>query len=337
MNAALREARKGLGQTSPNPAVGAVLVVGDKIIARGHHRMAGAPHAEVECLSQLPRPLGLHRRAKLYLTLEPCSTSGRTGPCTDVILQSGIKTVIIGAIDPNPRHNGRGVALLKAAGITVRLGILADECTTLNEAFNKWIVTGTPFVIAKCGMTLDGHLTRRRGESRWITGVAARRHAHELRARVDAILVGAETVRRDDPKLTIRHGHGGKQPYRVVVTRSGNLPTKARLLRDRFKKRTLIYRNQSLSEVLSDLGRKEVTSVLIEGGGRILGEALDNGLVDQVQICIGPLVTGGPVVAFSGQGYPTSGTAPKLARIAYRNLGTDICITGYPSFNGPHE
>ena len=168
MRAALGEAKKALGQTSPNPAVGAVLVVGNRIVSRGHHRGAGRDHAEVECLHNFGARLPA--RATLYVTLEPCSTEGRTAPCTDAILQAGIRNVVIGAIDVNPRHSGKGIVQLRNAGVSVREGVLADDCAQINEAFNKWIVTERPFVIAKCGMSLDGRLTRPAGESRWITG-----------------------------------------------------------------------------------------------------------------------------------------------------------------------
>src|SRR5437867_11574791 len=196
IRAALEEARKALGRTSPNPAVGAVLVMNNRIVAKGHHREAGRDHAEIECLRDFGAPVPA--RATLYVTLEPCSTAGRTAPCTDAIIKAGIKNVVVGAIDVNPRHSGKGIMQLRNAGVNVREGILADECAQINEAFNKWIVTGRPFVIAKCGMSLDGRLTRPPGEPGWITDRLARRHARELRGRVDAVLVGADTVRVDN-------------------------------------------------------------------------------------------------------------------------------------------
>ncbi|PYL09594.1 MAG: bifunctional diaminohydroxyphosphoribosylaminopyrimidine deaminase/5-amino-6-(5-phosphoribosylamino)uracil reductase RibD [Verrucomicrobia bacterium] len=166
--------------------------------------------------------------ATLYVTLEPCSTHGRTGACTSELIKAGVRTVVIGALDVNPRHRGRAVPQLQAAGVEVRTGILGEDCRRLNEAFNKWIVTRRPFVIAKCGMSLDGRLSRREGEPRWITDSVARRHSHQLRAQVDAILVGAETLRADNPQLTVRGVSGARQPWRVVVTRSGKLPKTAR-------------------------------------------------------------------------------------------------------------
>src|SRR6202011_1446713 len=210
MREALSEAQKSLGDPSPNPAVGAVLVSQNRIVARGHHRRAGLPHAEVECLHGLKRRVP--KDAVLYVTLEPCSSVGRTGACTDAIMRAGVKSVVIGATEPNPRHRGRAIEVLRDAGIKVLPGVLAEECAVLNEAFNKWIATGIPFVIAKCGMSLDGRLTRPSREGRWITSTTARHHAHELRARVDAILVGAETIRNDNPRLTARNGSRVRQP-----------------------------------------------------------------------------------------------------------------------------
>jgi diaminohydroxyphosphoribosylaminopyrimidine deaminase/5-amino-6-(5-phosphoribosylamino)uracil reductase len=334
MRAALKEARRALGQTSPNPVVGAVLVNSNRIIAKGHHRQAGCPHAEIVCLRDFGN--AIPAAATLYVTLEPCSTTGRTSPCTDEIIKAGLKTVVIGTVDVNPRHAGRGVALLRDEGIKVRVGVLTEECTSLNEAFNKWIVTGRPFVVAKCGMSLDGRLTRRSGESRWITSAAARQHAHALRAQVDAIVVGAATVRIDNPRLTARNAQQARQPWRVVLTRSGKLPPQARLFTDRFAERTLVYRGKSLRTVLADLGKRNVTSVLLEGGGEVLGQALDAHLIDKVQVYLGPILTGGPVLAFPGRGADATEHAAHLDGIAYRRLGQNVCITGYPRFPERH-
>ena len=331
MRAALDEAKKALGRTSPNPAVGAVLVIDDRIVSKGHHREAGQAHAEVECL------LGFRAippRATLYVTLEPCSTTGRTAPCTDAIIKAGVKNVVVGATDLNPRHTGRGLVTLRDAGVRVRDGILAEECTRLNEAFNKWIVTGRPFVIAKCGMSLDGRLTRPPDEARWITGREARRHVHQLRARVDAVLVGAQTVRADNPRLTVRGIRGTRQPWRVVLTRSGKLSPRARLFTDKSASRTLIYRRKSLASVLKHLGQRGITSVLIEGGGEVLGKTLDQRLIDKVQIYLGPILTGGPIVAFPGQGAGKTADALRLRRIEYQQIGETISISGYPDVPG---
>ena len=331
MRMALQEARRALGRTSPNPAVGAVLVVNNQVISRGHHRQAGGPHAEIECIRNLRR--ALPARSTLYVTLEPCSTVGLTPPCVTEIINARIRNVVIGAIDVNPRHAGRAVSFLEDAGISVRVGVLSNECAVLNEAFNKWIVTGKPFVIAKCGMSLDGRLTRPPGEPHWITSAAARRHARALRANVDAILVGAETVRMDDPRLTIREpGRNRRQPLRVIISRSGVLPKRAQVFTDRYADRTVVYRGKALPSVLRDLGRKEIVSVLIEGGGETLGQALDQRLIDKLQLYMGPLLTGGPVLAFAGRGAKSTRAAPRLERVIYHKIDNDICVTGYPIY-----
>jgi diaminohydroxyphosphoribosylaminopyrimidine deaminase/5-amino-6-(5-phosphoribosylamino)uracil reductase len=329
MRAALLEARKGLGHTSPNPAVGAVLVIDRKIVAKGHHQGAGLPHAEIECLRRFNKPVP--KRAILYVTLEPCSTKGRTGPCTAAIIEAGVRRVVIGATDPNPNHAGRGIELLERTGLNVRAGVLAGECSALNEAFNKWIQTRRPFVIAKCGMSLDGRLSPPPHETRWITSTASRRHAQGLRGQVDAILIGAKTLRADDPRLTARLG-GAKQPWRIILSRSGALPRRARLFTDRFATRTIVYGDKNLEDVLRELGEKEITSVLIEGGGEILGQALDQRLVDKVQLYLGPIFTGGPVVAFPGIGGASTAQAARLERIRYERIGQDVCVIGYPIY-----
>ncbi len=328
MRAALHEAKKALGQTSPNPAVGAVLVINNRIVAKGHHREAGRDHAEIECLRDFGAPVPA--RATMYVTLEPCSTAGRTGPCTNAILSAGVRNVVVGTADVNPRHSGKGIMQLRNAGVTVREGILADECARLNEGFNKWISSGRPFVIAKCGMSLDGRLTRAAVESRWITGRSARRHARELRTRVDAVLVGAETVRVDNPRLTVRSTRWARQPWRIVLTRSGKLPRHAHLFSDQAAARTLIYKRKTLSTVLKDLGKRAITSVLIEGGGEVLGQALDARLIDKVQLYLGPVLSGGPVIAFPGRGAVNAANALRLSRVSYQRIGQSVCISGYP-------
>ena len=327
MRAALIEARRGLGHTSPNPAVGAVIVRGGRIVARGFHHRAGLPHAEIEALRALKKP-GLAAGATIYVTLEPCSTHGRTPPCVSAIIAAGFKRVVIGAIDPNPAHAGRGVKLLRAAGIVVTTGVLESECRELNAAFNHWIVTQLPLVIAKAGMSLDGRLTRPPGEGQWLTNASARTDAHRLRAQVDAILIGAETLRADNPRLTVRGVRGARQPWRVVVTRSGKLPKTAHLFTDEHRDRTLVYRGKSLRTVLRDLGRRQITSVLIEGGGQILGEAFDRRLVQRVHFYVAPLLCGGPVVAVGGLGAGSSEESLKIPNPAYAKLGDNLRLTG---------
>src|SRR5580692_6890248 len=212
MQLALRLASKGLGKTSPNPAVGSVLVRDGTVISSGWHRCAGGPHAEIEALSALPNP-GSAAGATLYVTLEPCSTIGRTPPCTDAIIAAKIGRVVVGAIDANPRHQGRGLVQLRHAGIAITTGVLEEECGLLNVGFNKWIITRMPWVIAKVAQSMDGRITRPAGEPQWLSNNRSLRLVQCLRASVDAILVGAETVRRDDPRLTVRPSMAGLQPW----------------------------------------------------------------------------------------------------------------------------
>ena len=327
MREALDEARKGAGLTSPNPAVGAILVQRGRILARGYHRQAGADHAEVDCLHKMSDPIS--PGAILYVTLEPCSTRGRTAPCVDYIIQRGVRHVVIGAVDPNPKHRGRAIEVLLQAEIEVSTGVLESECIQLNEAFNKWIITQEPFVVAKCGMSLDGRLTAPPTDSQWITSAQSRRDAQELRATVDAIIVGAETIRQDNPRLTVRIRAAGKQPWRVILTRSGRLPRNSNVFCNSHAARTLIYRKQRLRTVLQDLGRREITSVLIEGGGEVLSEALDQGLIDKVQIYIGSKFTGGNVLAFGGRGAHSTAESFRLRSPRYDRLGDDLRVTGY--------
>lgn len=322
---AIVEARKGLGFTSPNPAVGAVIVKGGRVLAVGHHRGAGKPHAEIEAIRALKSPALAHG-ATLYVTLEPCSTHGRTPPCTDAIFDHGFARVVYGATDPNPAHAGRAAKLLRAAGIEVISGVLAQECAALNEAWNHWIVTRQPFLIAKCGMSLDGRISSH-PESRWITSEASRADAMRLRASVDAILVGGGTVRADNPKLTLRDVEG-RQPWRVVWTRSGKLPTDCHLLTDRLRDRTLVFEKESLEATLAALGAMDVTSVLIEGGGATLGEAFDRHLVHRVVFYVAPQMLGGPIPAVGGRGAGSNEEGLRLENPTYIRIGDDLRIEG---------
>jgi len=342
MRRALALARRGIGRTSPNPAVGAVLVHGGKIIGEGWHRRAGMPHAEVEALADAgvlspesgvlspesvvrSRDSGLRtgdsglRSSTLYVTLEPCCTHGRTPPCTGAIIAAGIRRVIVAATDPNPKHRGRGLRLLRRAGIRVEAGLLAGEATALNEPFNKWVTTGLPLVIAKAALSLDGKMATRTGDSKWITSGAARREAHKLRARVDAVMVGANTVIRDDPRLTLRHGVRGRQPWRVVV---GRCPRTAKLLNDACRERTILFTTRggrvNLRAALRKLGRMGITSVLIEGGPTLLSAAFDAGLVDKVAFFFAPKVIAGSA----------SVAKAKAVRGAWRKIGAEILFEG---------
>lgn len=325
MRAALREARRGLGHTSPNPAVGALIVRGGRIVARGFHRGAGKPHAEIEAMAAL-KNARLTRGATIYVTLEPCSTHGRTPPCVEAIVRGGFARVVIGAIDPNPAHAGRGILLLRKAGIEVVAGILDDECRELNVAFNKWIVTRMPFVIAKAALSLDGRLTRPPGEGQWLSSAASRADAHELRASVDAILVGAGTVRADNPRLTVRGVKDARQPWRVVLAGKHSLPKSAHLFTDEHCDRTIVFRGKTLRVVLRELGRRNITSVLIEGGGTVLGEAFDRRLVDRVQFYLTPILCGGPEV-IGGRGAGATVESLALENPCYTRIGSEVRVT----------
>src|SRR5471030_1124525 len=244
---ALELAQRGSGLTLPNPRVGAVLVRGGRIIGEGWHQRAGAPHAEVHAVADAKKRGHSVAGATLYVTLEPCSTHGRTPPCTDLILREKIARVVFAATDPNPAHAGVAARLLRSAGIAVSSGLLAEEATALNRDFNWWIVRRRPWVVAKIALSLDGCIVTPPTDDRWLTSPAARTIAHELRWESDAILVGAETARQDNPRLTVRvPGRalvrpGKVQPWRIVVTRSGKLPRELHLFSDRHRDRTLMF------------------------------------------------------------------------------------------------
>lgn len=338
MRLALAEARRALGFTSPNPAVGALIAKNRRVLAKGFHRRAGLPHAEIEAMSALRSPAQA-RGATIYVTLEPCSTHGRTPPCVEAIIRAGFARVVIGAIDPNPKHAGRGVALLEQAGIEVTTGVLADECAVLNVAFNRWIVTRHPWVIAKAGLSLDGRITRPPGEGQWLTSEASRADAQQLRLRADAIIIGANTLREDDPRLTVRLGGAAekKQPWRVVVSSGKNpLPAHAHLFTDEHRDRTLLFAGKSLRAILRELGRKyDVTCALIEGGTRVLGEAFDRRLVDEVCFYLAPLLCAGPGVAVGGNGVSAPADAPPLLGVEYRQIGSDLRMSGLVQRSAP--
>lgn len=290
MRLAVADARRGEGLTSPNPCVGAVLVKDGAMVSSGWHHRAGGPHAEVEALRGRDA-----RGGTLYVTLEPCSTHGRTPPCVGTIIAAGVSRVVWGADDPNPAHAGRAREILTSAGVAVTTGVLEEECRSVIAPFAKLITTGLPYVIAKAGMSLDGRITRPAGEGQWITGEAARADAMKLRARCDAILVGAETVRRDNPALTLRGPDipdGKEQPWRVALTRSGILPPEAQILTDAHRQRTLVMSDMPLADVLRSLAARGVMQVLIEGGGHVLAQAFSARLVDEAVFYIAPLISG---------------------------------------------
>jgi len=355
MARALDVARQALGRVSPNPAVGAVVVRDGAIVGEGCTQPPPGPHAEAVALSQAGEAA---RGATMYVTLEPCDHQGRVGPCTLSILEAGIAEVHVATIDPNPLVNGKGVARLKAAGLRVHFGEHEEEAREFNEAFIKYITTGLPFVTAKFAMSLDGKLATRTGESRWITGEASRQHAHGLRRVADAILVGVNTVLSDDPQLTVRTGEEvARQPLRVVTDSLACTPSAARLLHEPGKAviavthladedRVAALRHAGadvwqapivnglvdLGWLLAELGRREITSVLVEGGATLLGSVFDQGMADKVVAYIAPMVIGGRLApaAIAGQGVAGLEQALRLGRVRVERLGEDVLVVGYP-------
>jgi diaminohydroxyphosphoribosylaminopyrimidine deaminase/5-amino-6-(5-phosphoribosylamino)uracil reductase len=316
MRMALRLAARAKGRTSPNPMVGAVVVKNGKIIGRGYHEKAGMPHAERVALSKAGKAAN---RATLYVTLEPCShTNKRTPPCCPLVIQAGVKRVVVAMIDPNPQVSGSGIRKLRQAGIDVKTGVLKFEATRLNEAFIKHVTTGTPFVTLKVAQTLDGRIATSSGESKWITGKEAREEGHRLRNAHDAILVGVSTVLNDDPSLTARIP-GGRDPVRVVVDSSLRIPLRSRVLTQKSAAPTIVatisankariealqkagaevIRTRArkgrvdLTELVKRLGQRDIMSVLIEGGSEINASALKEGVVDKVVLFLAPLLMTG--------------------------------------------
>lgn len=331
MSMAIQEARRGIGLTSPNPPVGAVIVRDGELIGTGHHRLAGGPHAEIEALKQAREKFPTRLKgATIYITLEPCSTQGRTPPCTAALIEAGLVRVVYGTGDPNPAHQGRADTLLKPEGIRVVSGVLEKECADLIRPFKKWISTGLPYIIAKAGQSLDGRITRPPGEPQWITNEAARAHGRRLRQRVDAILVGAETIRRDNPLLTLRDGSGqsGKpQPWRVILSRSGELPQDAHVFTDEFKERTLVLPSMEFADAMKELAKREITSVLIEGGGIILGQAFRGGFVDEAHWYLAPRFCGGGRPSLAGLAFEHS---IEMTHVQILPLGDNVLVSGYP-------
>ncbi len=361
MAQALRLAKRAYGRTSPNPMVGAVLVREGQVIGRGWHHKAGAPHAEVEALADAARRGHAVAGATIYVTMEPCCTYGRTPPCTEALMRAGVSRVVVAAVDPNPRHAGRGLELLRQAGITVDSGALAAESQRLNEAFNHWIVNRTPWVTAKSAMTLDGKIATASGESKWITGPASRAHAHRLRLGADAVLVGVETVLADDPSLTLRTQPGFRVPAAVPLKRRIILDTRARtplgcrLVSDDARANTLVVVGESadpakiaalqarvmliraperegridLQWLLPELGQMSIQHLLVEGGGTVLAAFFESGLVHRTAFFYAPRILGGEESrrSVAGRGFRSLAEAPSLTDVESRRFGEDLFIT----------
>ncbi|MDB4383803.1 bifunctional diaminohydroxyphosphoribosylaminopyrimidine deaminase/5-amino-6-(5-phosphoribosylamino)uracil reductase RibD [Akkermansiaceae bacterium] len=327
---ALKEGRKGVGLTAPNPPVGAVLVKDGIELARGWHRRAGKPHAERDALSKVP--VDEARGATAYVTLEPCSTQGRTGACTEALIGVGVARVVYGARDPNPSHVGGANEILQGAGIEVVQGVLEEECLELVRGFAMVQSEGRPWVIAKTAMSLDGRINRPPGEGQWLSGPLAREEVQQLRVEADAILTSGETVRRDDPALTLR-GPGIPpdkiQPWRVVMTRQELDRKGYQLFEDEWRNRTLVFQNEAKYDILRTLANEnEVNTVLLEAGGSLLGSFLDEGLIDEWVIYLAPMVTGGPTAAVGGQGSGTLEERMNLKNVRIHEVGRDLCARG---------
>lgn len=359
MRRAIALARRALGCTSPNPMVGAVLVRKGRILGEGWHHRAGQPHAEIEALQDCERNGFSPAGATLYVTLEPCCTHGRTPPCTDAIRAAKVRRVVVAATDPNPRHAGRGFNILRQAGIETHHGVLASEATRLNEAFNHWIVHRTPFVTVKAAMTLDGKTATATGESKWITGEMARRHAMTLRRGVDAILAGVNTVIADDPSLTLRSGPANHPRVacrrRIVLDPRARTPIDSKIVTDPFRATTTIVttaaaprnRRQALSQLvavweapvqgdgidlpwlLARLGSENVTHLLVEGGGETAAGFLLHGHAHRIAFYYAPKVIGGRDArrAVAGDGIGDSHQAVRLSDVESRQVGEDLFVT----------
>lgn len=358
MAKAITLAKLALGQVSPNPAVGAIIVKNREIVGRGFTQPPGGDHAEIVALKQSGE---LAQDATLYVTLEPCCHYGRTPPCTRAIIEAGIKEVHLATIDPNPLVNGKGAAELTNAGIKVISGEQLDNAKELIAAYHKHIIYGTPMVIAKFASSLDGKIATRSGESQWISSEESLKLAHSLRSFIDAIMVGANTVLRDNPHLTIRGscGRGGlvrNQPLRIVIDGKGRTSPSALVFQEQGESLLVTARSLSaaekqpflknnveilelpaddgqvnLQELMLILGQRGITSVMVEGGGVLLGSLFDQGMVDRVFAFIAPLIIGGrdATQAIAGNGVEKLADAYRLKRIKIKQIDNDILISGY--------
>jgi len=358
MEQALSLAKLALGQASPNPAVGAVVVKKGVVVGQGYTQPPGSHHAEVLALKQAGKEA---RGGVMYVTLEPCCHYGRTPPCSRAITTAGISEVHMAMLDPNPIVSGRGKDELEEEGIKTYLGEHEEQAREINEAYTKFITTGIPFVTAKFAVSLDGKIATRKGDSRWITGSEARRYAHNLRHTTDAIMAGVNTVLADDPHLTTRccGGRGGtarKQPLRVIVDSEGRTPLSARVFKEPGKTLLALGRKATpkekatfarvgaevlelpateglvdLERLLEALGEREITSILVEGGGILLGSLFDRRLVDKVIAFIAPIIIGGAEArtAVAGRGVDKVADSFRLERVSVERFGDDLALSGY--------
>lgn len=356
MHFALELAEKSRGRTSPNPLVGAVIVRDNTIVGEGYHQKAGEAHAEVHALNQAGE---LARGATLYVTLEPCCHWGRTQPCTKAIVRAGIANAFVAVEDPNPRVNGNGMRELRDAGIQVNVGLFEREARRLNEVYLKYAATKQPFVILKAACSLDGKIATASGESQWITSQASRTKGHEIRDQVDAILVGVETVLNDNPSLSTRlPNRRGKNPIRIVMDSHARTPPTAKILNPDYGAGAIVaVTERANSENLADLkavgaeilavqekdgrvcmemlmfelGRRSITSVLVEGGGEVNASALRAGIVDKVMFFYAPKLIGGSAAAgpIGGEGIQCLSEAYKLRDLTVTHINGDFLVEGY--------
>lgn len=357
MTRALELAEKGAGYTNPNPLVGAVIVKDGKIVGEGYHQVYGSHHAEINAINSATEDI---KGATMYVTLEPCSHYGKTPPCAEAIVKSGIKKVVVGLKDPNPLVAGRGIKVLQDNGIEVLVGVLENEGRKLNEIFLKYITTNIPFCIMKTAMTLDGKIATKTGDSKWITESLSREHVHKIRHRVSGIMVGIGTVLADDPSLTTRldYGRDNKDPIRIIVDSSGRIPLEAKVLNLKSNAKTIIAATEKinkdkvraleekgaeviitpiknngvdLSFLMKILGEKKIDSILLEGGSKINYSALEAGIVDKVNAFIAPKIIGGDTAKtpVGGAGKKYMKEAISLRDIEVHHFGNDIMIEGY--------
>lgn len=354
MRQALALAQYARGRTSPNPMVGAVIVRDGRVVGEGWHKQAGTPHAEIHALQQAG---DLAYKASIYVTLEPCSHHGRTGPCVEALIAAGIAKVIVAMTDPNPLVAGKGISRLREAGIEVIEGVLANEAAALNEVFIKWISTKKPFVLLKSAMSLDGKIAAYTGHSKWITGAQSREYVHQLRDTYDAILVGIGTVLADNPSLTTRLAYQGRNPIRIIVDSMARTPVNANVVTDGLARTIIAVTDKapqekidalkncgaevieckkeaagvSLSDLFQILGKEQITSVLIEGGAGVNASALEGHFVDKINWFIAPKIIGGtdapgPV---GGRGIANLKDARLFEDINIQTIGEDLLISAY--------
>ena len=352
MNLALKLAKKGEGGVNPNPLVGAVVVKGDTIVGQGYHAKFGGPHAEVAALNDAGEDA---RGATLFVTLEPCCHRGKTPPCTERIIKSGVSRVVVAVRDPNPLVDGKGISIITSEGIDVTEGLLTKEAMRMNEVFFKFITTGLPFVQLKLALSLDGKIATRTGDSKWITSLAARKEAHRLRRKLSAVMVGVGTVIADDPHLTVRHV-AGRNPLRVILDGGGRTPLGAAVITDEEptivatcemskEKEELVTKAGNkvwqqvdktgaldLHALLSYLAEQQVDSILVEGGGEAASAFLKARLVDKISFFLAPIIIGGraAVPAVGGDGCSLISEALRLRDTSAEWLGEDLLYTGYP-------